>query len=249
MIGKIGNQISNSGEKFPNDSNLASKNIYSKIAPPNTFKKRNINQVVKKPRIYHRYEKTPQTNQMSNPQINYGSNFSKRASFISNSTYISNANSNIKLSQNINSSFREKIKIIKGNLFNNPVNIISPKKLIIGKLKVNISNNRSENFKIKVPTQFITKHKSVYVKKDKNNMINNFDNENLIKANEKNDIKNNENFGNIINSSIDSNEIKDKYDFLLERTRILLSNYQKIVEYYQEKEKEKNPINNNFYDN
>ena len=238
----IGNQISNSGEKFKYNSKITTKNIYSKIAPPNTFQRRNTNQVIKKPRIYNRYEKTPQTNQMSTPQINYDSNFSKRTSFISNNTYLSNADSNNKLSQNSNSSFREKIKIIKGNLFNNPVNMISPKKLIIGKFKVNISGNKAENFKIKVPTQYIAKHKSVYVKEDKNNLIKNYDNENLVELKMNNNIEKtddtNTNLNNIfLNSNNDSNDVKEKYDFLLERTRTLLSNYQKIVEYYQEKEK------------
>ena len=242
MIGKIGNQIG-SRDKFIEDSKITTKNIYSKIAPPNTFKRRNTNQISKNPKIFQRYENTPQSNQISNPYINYNSNnnsnFSKRTSYISsNNTFISNADSNMKLSQNINSSFKEKIKIIKGNLFNNPNNIISPKKLIIGKMKVNI-NYKIDNKKIKLPIQYIAKNKSVYVKKDKNNFLKNFE-EKAYKKDEKN-INTKDN----INKNNDIDNIKEKYDFLLEKTRNLLSNYQKIVEFYQEKEKNNNKIGDN----
>ena len=143
MIGKIENQI-NPRDKYIDESKITNKNIYSKIAPPNTFKRRNTNQNTKKTKLFQRFEKTPQSNQIdTNSYISYksnNSNFSKRTSFISNNkTFISNADSNIKLYQNVNSSFREKIKIIKGNLFNNQNNIISPKKLVTGKMKVNIN--------------------------------------------------------------------------------------------------------------
>ena len=217
MIGKIGNQIG-SRDKFIEDSKITTKNIYSKIAPPNTFKRRNTNQISKNPKIFQRYENTPQSNQISNPYINYNSNnnsnFSKRTSYISsNNTFISNADSNMKLSQNINSSFKEKIKIIKGNLFN---------------------NQNNNNNKIKLPIQYIAKNKSVYVKKDKNNFLKNIEE----KENKKDEI--NKNIKDDININNDIDNIKEKYDFLLEKTRNLLSNYQKIIEFYQEKEKEKN---------
>ena len=237
MIGKIGNQIS-SRDKYIDNSKITTKNIYSKIAPPNTFKRRNTNQIIKNPKIFQRYENTPQSNQISNPYINYNSNnnsnFSKRTSYIaSNNTFISNADSNMKLSQNINSSFKEKIKIIKGNLFNNQNNIISPKKLIIGKMKVNI-NYKIDNNKIKLPIQYIAKNKSVYVKKDKNNFLKNIEE----KENKKDEI--NKNIKDDININNDIDNIKEKYDFLLEKTRNLLSNYQKIIEFYQEKERKNN---------
>ena len=246
MIGKIENQI-NPRDKYIDESKITNKNIYSKIAPPNTFKRRNTNQNTKKTKLFQRFEKTPQSNQIdTNPYISYksnNSNFSKRTSFISNNkTFISNADSNIKLYQNVNSSFREKIKIIKGNLFNNQNNIISPKKLVTGKMKVNI-NYKIDNHKLKLPGQYITKNKSVYVKKEKNNILKNFDESLKLKDNKKieinNNIKNETNFNN------DNDNIKEKYDFLLEKTRNLLNNYQKIVDYYQEKEKNnKNKMEN-----
>ena len=78
MIGKIGNEINNSGGKFIEYSKMPTKNIYLKIAPPNTFKRRNTNQT-NKPKIFQRYEKTSQSNQVSNPYINFNnSNFPKR---------------------------------------------------------------------------------------------------------------------------------------------------------------------------
>ena len=242
MIGKSANSEE---AKYIIETKKNSKNIYSKIAPPNTFKMRTSNQVSKKPKIFQRYEKTPQSNQISNPYINYNSNFAKRSSFISNNTaFISNVDSNIKLSQNINSSFREKIKIIKGNLFSNQNNIISPKKLIMGKMKINANNNNNKNDnnnKVKMPVQIFMKNKSVYIKKDRNNILKSFkenttnyeDKKNKEKNNEiKNEIKSEINYNNI-----DNNFIKEKYDDLLEKTRNLLLNYQKIVEYYQMKEK------------
>lgn len=239
----IGKKVNSEEAKYIIETKKNSKNIYSKIAPPNTFKMRTSNQVSKKPKIFQRYEKTPQSNQISNPYINYNSNFAKRSSFISNNTaFISNVDSNIKLSQNINSSFREKIKIIKGNLFNNQNNIISPKKLIMGKMKVNSNNNKTDNNKIKMPVQIFVKNKSVYIKKDRNNILKSFKEnttnyeekkKKILKNNElKKEIKNEINYNNINNDFI-----KEKYDDLLEKTRNLLLNYQKIVEYYQEREK------------
>ena len=161
--------------------------------------------------------------------------------------FISNVDSNIKLSQNINSSFREKIKIIKGNLFSNQNNIVSPKKLIMGKMKVNVNNtnnnNRPENNKIKMPVQIFVKNKSVYIKKDRNNILKSFK-ENTTSNYEdkkKKEIKNSQIIKEVKNeinyNNIDNDLIKEKYDELLEKTKNLLLNYQKIVEYYQEKEK------------
>ena len=253
----IGKSVNSEEAKYIIETKKNSKNIYSKIAPPNTFKMRSSNQVAKKPRIFQKYEKTPQSNQIDNPYINYNSNFAKRSSFISNNTaFISNIDSNIKLSQNINSSFREKIKIIKGNLFSNKNNnIISPKKLIIGKMRVNINNNnKTDNNKKKMPVQIFIKNKSVYIKKDRNNILKSFKENSTnyedkkIKENTNNEIKNeikneinneiNNEIKNEINyNDIDNDFIKEKYDNLLENTRNLLLNYQKIVEYYQEKDK------------
>jgi hypothetical protein len=244
----IGKSVNSEEAKYIIETKKNSKNIYSKIAPPNTFKMRTSNQLSKKPKIFQRYEKTPQSNQISNPYINYNSNFAKRSSFISNNTaFISNVDSNIKLSQNINSSFREKIKIIKGNLFSNQNNIVSPKKLIMGKMKVNVNNtnnnNRPENNKIKMPVQIFVKNKSVYIKKDRNNILKSFK-ENTTSNYEdkkKKEIKNSQIIKEVKNeinyNNIDNDLIKEKYDELLEKTKNLLLNYQKIVEYYQEKEK------------
>lgn len=241
MIGKIGNQI-NQRDKIIEDSKIPTKNIYSKIAPPNTFKRRNTNQNLKKPKIFKRFEKTPQSNQInSNPYINFNlnnSNFTKRTSYIpKNNAFKSNVDSNKKLSQNINSSFREKIKIIKGNLFNKPNNITSPKKLVNGTMKVDI-NYKIDNHKIKLPVQYIAKNKSVYIKKEKNIILKNFDESLKLKENEKvelnNNIKNQTKFNN------DNDNIKEKYDYLLKKTKNLLNNYQKIVDYYQEKGKNDN---------
>ena len=238
MNGNIENQFNNSAKKINNDSNMAKQNIYSKIAPPNTFKNRNNNQVA--PKIFQRYDKTIQSNQIINPYINYKSNFNKK-SFISNSNIIdSYQNSNIKLLNNINSSYREN-KVMKGNLFNkNLNNIISPKNAMIQNAKTNI--NKLESNKKKMKNQYIIKNKSVYIKKGKNNFFNNY-NENKINSEFKKVVKfqNNDN----VNFKNDENNfIKNKYDYLLKRTQILLSNYQHIIDYYQNKEKEKEKENN-----
>jgi len=238
MFEKKGNPINNiGGGKYINDSKIAKKNIYSKIAPPNTFKRRTVNKIA--PKIIQRYEKSSQSNQISNPFINYNSNFSKRSSLILNNqnNLISNEDSNIKLSKNINSSFREKIKIMKGNLFSNdPTNIISPKKIVNEKMRVNL-NNKIENNLVKMPNQYITKYKSVYSKKGKNQILQKYNDiiNNNIEKMDKND--NNTKFKSNTNINEENNFIKDKYDYLLERTKKLLSDYQQIVEYYQEREK------------
>ena len=55
MFEKKGNPINNiGGGKYVNDSKIAKKNIYSKIAPPNTFKRRTVNKIA--PKIIQRYE-------------------------------------------------------------------------------------------------------------------------------------------------------------------------------------------------
>ena len=233
MIDKTGNLINNIGGKNINNKLITNKNIYSKIAPPNTFKRRTSNKI--EPKILQRYEKNSQTNQISNPFINYKADFTKRSSLILNNQniFIPNADSDSKLPHNINSSFRDKIKIIKGNLFNNneSYNIISPKKTVNDKMRINI-NNKNLNNAIKMPNKYIIKYKSVYSKKGKN--LKRYDH--ILNKDEKsnnihNNIKNNKN----INEENDF--IKDKYDYLLERTKNLLLNYQQIVNYYQEKEK------------
>lgn len=238
MNGNMENQFNNSATKINNDSNMAKQNIYSKIAPPNTFKNRNNNQVA--PKIFQRYDKTIQSNQVINPYINYKSNFNKK-SFISNSNIIeSYQNSNIKLLNNINSSYREnKVnKVMKGNLFNkNLNNIISPKNAMIQTTKTNI--NKLENNKKKMKNQYIIKNKSVYIKKGKNTFFNNY-NENKINSAFKKVEKIQNNNNDIDNFKNDENNfIKNKYDYLLKRTQNLLSNYQHIIDYYQNKEKER----------
>ena len=60
----------------------------------------------------------------------------------------------------------------------------------------------------------------------------------------KNTKKNNDNQKKYIFIKNGNNSVKEKYDYLFEKTRNLLSNYQKIVEYYQKKEKE-NKIEDN----
>ena len=232
-----------SGEKLK-EPKINSKNIYSKIAPPNTFKRRNTNQMLKKPKIIQRYDNTPQTNQLNNLYLNNNSNRTSLKS--NNNTLVLKPNSDIKLYQNVNSSFIEKIKIVKGSLFNNS-SIISPKKIGIDTNKIRTNNNNNininnsnrvlDNKNIVLKNQIIKKHNSVY---QKNNRMNH-----LIQKNDNIIIEKN-------NSKYDNNKdnlyIKNKYDFLLEKTRNLLVNYQKIVDYYQEKEKEKEKNKNNLED-
>ena len=237
MIDNTGNQINNFGEKNIKNNIIAKKNIYSKIAPPNTFKRKTSNKI--QPKILQRYEKNSQMNQISNPFINYKEDFEKRSSLIFNNQnmYISNADSDSKLPYNINSSFRDKIKIIKGNLFNNneSYNIISPKKTVNEKMRISI-NNKNLNNAIKMPNRYIIKYKSVYSKKGKNPNLKKYDKILLNKV----EIDNNYNNNNVKNNkktNEENNFIKDKYDYLLERTKNLLTNYQQIINYYQEKEK------------
>ena len=236
MIGKMVNPLNNSVGKLNNDdSKTTKKNIYSKIAPPNSFKNRNTNKI--SPKIFQRYEKTIQSNQMNNPYTNYNSNYSKKSFISSNHLYNSNTDSNNKLSQNISSSFREKIKTTKENLINKSLNnnIISPKNIINEKIQNNNNNNNKlENNKYKTDSLYIIKHKSVYVKKGKKNILNNYsDGNKKIGKKSSNDIYINE-----FQLNDEDNFIKEKYDYLLKRTKNLLNNYQQIIDYYQEKEKQ-----------
>ena len=231
----IENQFNNSGVKL-SDSKITKKNLYSKIAPPNTFKNRNDKQDA--PKIFQRYEKNIYSSQITNPYINAKSNYSKKSFISNNNIFDLYPDSDIKLSNNINSSYRE-AKLVKGNLFNNNLNNIkSPKNVIIQKTKNNINRlekNISKN-------KYIIKNKSVYVKKGKNNILNNYNPNKIngeIKKAKTNKVKDNVNV-NIVKNDNDINSIKEKYDFLLKKTQNLLSKYQHIVEYYQNKEKENN---------
>ena len=236
MIGISRDKNNNSGEKIIKEKKINSNsNIYSKIAPPNSFKKRNTNQILKKPKIIQRYENTPQANQINSLYVN--NNNSNRTSLkLNNNTLVLKPNTDIKISQNVNSSFIEKIKLVKGSLFNNSNIIISPKKVTFERIKnKNMNNSRAfDNKKIllKPHAYMVKKHNSVYSKSDRVN--------HLIQKNEKNNEKRDFNE----NISKDNQNIKDKYDFLLEKTRNLLLNYQKIVEYYQDKDKYRDNENN-----
>lgn len=236
MIGISRDKNNNSGEKIIKEKKINSNsNIYSKIAPPNSFKKRNTNQILKKPKIIQRYENTPQANQINSLYVN--NNNSNRTSLkLNNNTLVLKPNTDIKISQNVNSSFIEKIKLVKGSLFNNSNIIISPKKVTFERIKnKNMNNSRAfDNKKIllKPHAYMVKKHNSVYSKSDRVN--------HLIQKNEKNNEKTDFNE----NISKDNQNIKDKYDFLLEKTRNLLLNYQKIVEYYQDKDKYRDNENN-----
>lgn len=231
MIGINVEKNNNSGDKIIRETKInTNNNIYSKIAPPNTFKRRNTNQMIKKPKIIQRYENIPQTNQINSLYINNNSNRTSLKS--NNNTLVLKPNTDIKISQNVNSSFIEKIKLVKGSLFNNSNIIISPKKITLDKMKnKNTNNNRgidNKNIILKPNVYMVKKHNSVYTKSDKINNLMQKDE----KKNEKNVIKDN-------NFSKDNLDIKEKYDFLLDKTRNLLFNYQKIVEYYQNKDKDK----------
>lgn len=213
MIVVNSNKIINSNEQYISESKITNRNnkIYSKIAPPNTFKKKNPNQILRGSKILQRNEKSPKSNKIINPYIN-NSNIIKNNS-ISKSHIILN-------DFKINSSFRDKTKFIKSNniFINNNINnshnlIVTPKKLLFAKMnikgnKINFNKNKTE---IQNITNRITKEevdsKRIYV----------------------NNIKN--------NKRVKDNDIKEKYDLLLKRTKELLNNYQNIIDYYQEREK------------
>lgn len=243
MIGIKVEKNPNIAEKKIKESKINSAFVYSKIAPPNTFKRRNTNQqILKKPRILQRYDNTPQTNQLSSLYIN--NNNSNRASLKSkNNTLVLKPNTDIKISTKVNSSFIDKIKSVNGSLFNNNL-IFSPKRIIVEKIKTKSNDNTSrlvenKNLLIKSHIYEIKKNNnSLY---SKTNKINNM-NKVIQKIELKNDKSNkNEKKAEKMEKvdKIDNLYIKNKYDFLLEKTRNLLCGYQKIVDYYQEKEKEK----------
>ena len=214
------NNIINSNEKYLTNSKLINKeqNIYSKIAPPNTFKKRNPNQILRGSKVLKRNEKSPDSYRIINPYIN-------KTNLIKNNSI---SKSHIILNEfKINSSYRDKNKLIKGNnniLINNNMNnshnfIITPKKILFAKIKV--KGNKIDFNKYKSENQNISnKKENIEIKKN-----------NFITKSIKKEI------------NIENINIKEKYDLLIQRTKILLSNYQNIIDYYQEKEKLEN--NNN----
>ena len=213
MIVVNSNKTINSNEKYISDSKLTNKNnnIYSKIAPPNTFKKRNQNQILRGSKLFQKNEISPTSNKIIKPFINK-SNILKNNS-ISKSHIILN-------DLKINSSYREKTKLIKGNniFINNNMNnsnnlIVTPKKLLFTKIKVKANNIDLNKYK--------TEKENIYNKKEK-------ETKKFISNNSKNE-NNKINYKNI--------DIKEKYDLLLNKTKALLSNYQNIIDYYQEKEK------------
>ena len=212
------NQINNTTEKYRIDSKLANKNVYSKIAPPNTFIKKNLNhnQILRGSKVLKKREQSPNANILVNPYI-YNSNIIKNNS-ISKSHIILN-------DYKINSSYRGKVKYIKGNnniLINNKMNnshnfIVTPKKILFAKIQVNSNGNKLD--------------------------FNNYKNEKQDNSNKKlkkeNEIKKSLYISKSIKKQLiyKNNDIKEKYDLLLQKTRNLLSNYQSIIDYYQEKEK------------
>ena len=205
------NKIINSNEKYISDSKLANKtnNIYSKIAPPNTFKKRNQNQILRGSKLFQRNEKSPRSNQIIKPFLKNNS--------ISKSHLILNE-------FKISSSFRDKTNLIKGNniFINNNIDnsqnlIVTPKKLLFTKIKV--KGNKIDFNKYKTEKEYI------YNKKIKEEN----ETKKLVVINNSKNAKNQLNYKNI--------DIKEKYDLLLNKAKTLLSNYQTIIDYYQEKEK------------
>ena len=218
MIVMDSNKIINTtNNKYISDSKLKNNNnnIYSKIAPPNTFIRRNQNQILRGSKLFQRKEKSPKSIQMVKPFMN-NSNIIKNNNSISKSHMILN-------DLKINSSYRDKARLISGNnIFNNNLNnshnlIITPKKLLFTKIK--IKGNKIDYNKYKTEKEN-TSNKKLGIEKD------------IKKIFIMNNIKNKKNIINIKN-----NDIKEKYDLLLDKTRTLLSNYQKIIDYYQEKEK------------
>ena len=218
MIVMDSNKIINTtNNKYISDSKLknANNNIYSKIAPPNTFIRRNQNQILRGSKLFQRKEKSPKSIQMVKPFMN-NSNKIKNNNSISKSHMILN-------DLKINSSYRDKARLISGNnIFNNNLNnshnlIITPKKLLFTKIK--IKGNKIDYNKYKTEKEN-TSNKKLGIEKDIKKIL---------------IINGSKNKKNIIN--IKNNDIKEKYDLLLDKTRTLLSNYQKIIDYYQEKEK------------
>ena len=218
MIVMDSNKIINTtNSKYISDSKLKNNNnnIYSKIAPPNTFIRRNQNQILRGSKLFQRKEKSPKSIQMVKPFMN-NSNIIKNNNSISKSHMILN-------DLKINSSYRDKARLISGNnIFNNNLNnshnlIITPKKLLFTKIK--IKGNKIDYNKYKTEKEN-TSNKKLGIEQD------------FKKIFFMNNIKNKKNIINIKN-----NDIKEKYDLLLDKTRTLLSNYQKIIDYYQEKEK------------
>ena len=218
MIVMDSNKIINTtNNKYISDSKLknTNNNIYSKIAPPNTFIRRNQNQILRGSKLFQRKEKSPKSIQMVKPFMN-NSNIIKNNNSISKSHMILN-------DLKINSSYRDKARLISGNnIFNNNLNnshnlIITPKKLLFTKIK--IKGNKIDYNKYKTEKEN-TSNKKLGIEQD------------FKKIFFMNNIKNKKNIINIKN-----NDIKEKYDLLLDKTRTLLSNYQKIIDYYQEKEK------------
>ena len=218
MIVMDSNKIINTtNNKYISDSKLknTNNNIYSKIAPPNTFIRRNQNQILRGSKLFQRKEKSPKSIQMVKPFMN-NSNIIKNNNSISKSHMILN-------DLKINSSYRDKARLISGNnIFNNNLNnshnlIITPKKLLFTKIK--IKGNKIDYNKYKTEKEN-TSNKKLGIEQDIKKIF-------II-----NGAKNKKNLINIKN-----NDIKEKYDLLLDKTRTLLSNYQKIIDYYQEKEK------------
>ena len=137
MIVMDTNKIINStNNKYISDSKLknTNNNIYSKIAPPNTFIRRNQNQILRGSKLFQRKEKSPKSIQMVKPFMN-NSNIIKNNNSISKSHMILN-------DLKINSSYRDRARLISGNnIFNNNLNnshnlIITPKKLLFTKIKI-----------------------------------------------------------------------------------------------------------------
>jgi len=218
MIVMDTNKIINStNNKYISDSKLknTNNNIYSKIAPPNTFIRRNQNQILRGSKLFQRKEKSPKSIQMVKPFMN-NSNIIKNNNSISKSHMILN-------DLKINSSYRDRARLISGNnIFNNNLNnshnlIITPKKLLFTKIK--IKGNKIDYNKYKTEKEN-TSNKKLGIEQDIKKIL---------------IINGSKNKKNIIN--IKNNDIKEKYDLLLDKTRTLLSNYQKIIDYYQEKEK------------
>ena len=218
MIVMDSNKIINTtNNKYISDSKLKNNNnnIYSKIAPPNTFIRRNQNQILRGSKLFQRKEKSPKSIQMVKPFMN-NSNIIKNNNSISKSHMILN-------DLKINSSYRDRARLISGNnIFNNNLNnshnlIITPKKLLFTKIK--IKGNKIDYNKYKTEKEN-TSNKKLGIEQDIKKIF-------II-----NGAKNKKNIINIKN-----NDIKEKYDLLLDKTRTLLSNYQKIIDYYQEKEK------------